>query len=364
MKKRISAAALVLCLALVLSACGKAEKSVITGYSSGDVTLGQYTGIEYTPLSTEVTEDDIQAKLDSFVNNNKEKTEITDRTDVQSGDVATIDFTGYLDGEAFEGGTGTDYDLTIGAGQFIEGFEEGLIGVNVGETVDLPLTFPDPYKNNPDLAGKPVKFTVTVKSISTMVTPELTDALVADKTDYDTVEAYRAFLADQLKSSRESQAESQKREDVIDKVIENTTFKKDLTEDIKTAAENLLAQENSAAMSQYNVDAATLYSYFYGIDEATYRSFIEKEAERNVKFGLIASAIVEKENIECTEEEIAELAQSLLDSYGFGSVDQLYTQFKTAYNKDGKEVVAEHVKLSKAEQLMYDTAVAVAGVTE
>ena len=137
MKKKLTAAALVLCLALVLGACSKGNANVITGYKSGDVTLGQYKGVEYSPLSTEVTDEDIQKKIDSFLNSNKEKVEITDRTDVQSGDVANINFTGYMNDETFEGGTGENYDLTIGTGQFIEGFEDGLIGVNKGKQQDV-----------------------------------------------------------------------------------------------------------------------------------------------------------------------------------------------------------------------------------
>ncbi|MDE7257698.1 MAG: FKBP-type peptidyl-prolyl cis-trans isomerase, partial [Lachnospiraceae bacterium] len=103
--------------------------------------------------------------------------EVTGRA-VENGDTANIDFVGYIDGEAFDGGTGTGYDLTIGAHQFIDGFEDGLIGVNIGETVSLNLKFPDPYERNPDLAGVPVIFEVTVNSISKQVTPELNDEFV------------------------------------------------------------------------------------------------------------------------------------------------------------------------------------------
>ncbi|MBO7352750.1 MAG: FKBP-type peptidyl-prolyl cis-trans isomerase, partial [Lachnospiraceae bacterium] len=235
MKKKFTAAALVLCLALVLGACSKGNANVITGYKSGDVTLGQYKGVEYSPLSTEVTDEDIQKKIDSFLNSNQEKVEITDRTDVRDGDVTSIDFTGYMNGETFEGGTGTDYPLTIGSGQFIDGFEDGLVGVNVGETVDLALQFPDPYQNNPDFAGKPVTFTVTVNGIYTMVTPEFTDELVADKTDYNTTAEYRDYVASQLKTQLESDAQSSKEYDIVKKVIENSTFKKDLTDEITEA---------------------------------------------------------------------------------------------------------------------------------
>ena len=364
MRKKLSAAALVLCLALVLGGCKKGDANVVTGYKNGDVTLGQYTGIEYTPLSTEVTEDDIQAKIDSLLNSNKVKTEITDRTDVQDGDVATIDFTGYMNGETFEGGTGTDYDLTIGSGSFIEGFESGLIGVNTGETVDLPLQFPDPYTNNPDFAGKPVTFTVTVKSISTMVTPELTDEFIADKTDSATVAEYRDYVAGQLKSQRESDAESSKQYDVVKKVIENTTFVKDLTAEITEAKNNMIASYNSMYQSAYGIDAATFFGYIYGMSTEAFDEYMTSQAEMNTKFGYVASAIAEKEKLEATDDEITALAADMLDSYGYESIDELYAQLKSVYKAEGKDVVAAQVKLNKAADIMYDSAVAAAAATE
>ncbi len=364
MKKRLSAAALVLCLALVLGGCKKGDANVITGYKNGDVTLGQYTGIEYSPLSTEVTDEDVQAKLDNFLSSNKEKTEVTDRTDVRDGDVTSIDFTGYMNGETFEGGTGTDYPLTIGSGQFIEGFEDGLIGVNVGETVDLPLQFPDPYQNNPDFAGKPVTFTVKVNGIYTMVTPELTDELVAEKTDYDTVEAYRNYLADQLKSQKESDAESSKQYDVVTKVIENATFVKDLTAEITEAKNNMIASYNSMYQSAYGIDAATFFGYIYGMSTEAFDEYMTSQAEMNTKFGYVASAIAEKEKLEATDDEITALAADMLDSYGYESIDELYAQLKSVYKAEGKDVVAAQVKLNKAADIMYNSAVAEAAATE
>jgi trigger factor len=364
MKKKLTAAALVLCLALVLGACSKGNANVITGYKSGDVTLGQYKGVEYSPLSTEVTDEDIQKKIDSFLNNNKEKVEITDRTDVQSGDVANINFTGYMNDETFEGGTGENYDLTIGTGQFIEGFEDGLIGVNKGETVDLNLKFPDPYQNNPDFSGKDVKFTVTVNGIYTMVTPEFTDELVADKTDYNTTAEYRDYVASQLKTQLESDAQSSKEYDIVKKVIENSTFKKDLTDEITEAKNNMISSYNSMYQSAYGVDAATFFAAIYGMDAATFDEYMKNQAEMNTKFGYVASAVAEQEKIECTEDEIAELAKNMLDSYGYQSIEELYAQLKSVYKTEGKDVVAAQVKLNKAADIMYDNAVAVAEASE
>ena len=346
-------------MCLALTACSKGT-NIITGYKSGDVTLGQYKGVSYTPLSTEVSDADVQAELDSFVSSKAVKTEITGRTDVQSGDIANIDYTGYMNGETFEGGSAEGSDLTIGSGRFIEGFEDGLIGVNVGDTVDLQLKFPDPYQNNPDYAGKDVTFTVKVNGIFEMVDPELTDAFIAENTDSTTVAEYRQYLADKLKSSLESQAESRKQYDVINAVIANTTFSKDLTEEINTNKASMISNYDTMYQSTYGVDAATVFSVLYGMSGEEFQNYMYEQAEMNTKFGYVSSAIAEKEEITCTDDEIASLAADMLSSYGYSSVDELYAALKTYYNEEGKKVVAEQVKLNKAAKIMYDNAVATA----
>ena len=363
MKKRVLAAALALTMGLALAACSK-NTNIITGYKSGDVTLGQYKGVEYTPLSTEVTDEAIQKEIDSFVSSKAEKVEITGRSDVQDGDIANIDYTGYMNGETFEGGSATGSDLTIGSGRFIEGFESGLIGVNVGDTVDLQLKFPDPYPNNPDYAGKDVTFNVKVNGIYRMLEPKLTDEFIAENTESKTIAEYREYVAGKLKASLEDRAQSQKEYDTINEVIKNTTFVKDLTEEIAKAKENAIANYNSMYQSAYGVDAATVFQALYGMSADTFDAYMYEQAAMNTKFGYVSSAIAEQEKITCTDEEITTLAAEMLEDYGFNSVDELYAQLKTFYKKEGKDVVAEQVKLNKAAQIIYDNAVAKAAQTE
>ena len=176
MKRKICVAAAAFASSLFLTACGSKEylKDI---KAEKYVTLGTYTGIEATVNKLEVPEGAVDSYIyDNYLAPKAEKVPVTGRA-VQEGDVANIDFVGYHDDVAFEGGTGADFDLTIGSGRFIEGFEEGLIGANIGDTRSLNLTFPDPY-TNPELAGEDVVFEVTVNSISESKAPALTDALV------------------------------------------------------------------------------------------------------------------------------------------------------------------------------------------
>ena len=160
-----------------------------------NIIVGQYKGVEIEKVEVEaVTDEDIEDALNELVDEYTTTEDVTDRTDVQDGDIANIDYVGKIDGVEFEGGADEGFDLEIGSGTFIDGFEEGLIGAKVGDTVDVKVTFPDPYENNTDLSGKEAVFTVTVNSIQAEVVPELTDAFVAENTDYTTIEEYRVIV--------------------------------------------------------------------------------------------------------------------------------------------------------------------------
>ncbi|MDF2486627.1 MAG: trigger factor, partial [Herbinix sp.] len=155
------------------------------------IKLGQYKGIEVTVTKLEVTDANVDTAIQEDLTAHTTNEEITDRTDVQNGDIANIDYEGLKDGVAFEGGTATATDLTIGSNQFIPGFEEKLIGTKVGDKVEIELTFPEDYSNSPELAGQDVVFKVTVNAIKKEVVPELNLEYVQANTDYDTVDAYR-----------------------------------------------------------------------------------------------------------------------------------------------------------------------------
>lgn len=215
MKKKLIMALLALSIAVMAAGCGdkksdkskdddkktetSAEDTAVDTNSKGKVVavdvddiskyvkLGDYKNLEVTETKTEITDADVEDYISQQLTYKAE--EITEDRPVQENDTVNIDYTGYLDGEAFDGGSATDSDLLIGSNSFIDGFESGLIGKSKGEEVTLDLTFPDPYSNNPDLAGKPVQFKVKINAIK--AAPELTDEWVKNNTDKQTVDEYK-----------------------------------------------------------------------------------------------------------------------------------------------------------------------------
>ena len=235
---------------------------------------------------------------------------------VQEGDVANIDFVGYHDGTAFDGGTGTGFDLTIGSGQFIEGFEEGLIGANVGETRDLNLTFPDPY-TNPDLAGEDVVFEVTVNSISENKAPELTDELVKQlgEDGYNTGGAQTVQELNDWVSSLYEQSAQSTYDNEIETAMASTIMVKRFTTSIEN---NMNARASSLGMT-----LAQYMQIYQGMDETAYRAAFEEEGVRMTKQYIMYQAIADKEGLMPTEEEISGEISALMTIYGYASEEEL-----------------------------------------
>lgn len=354
--KKLVVTVMALCLCLALTACTK--MNVVTGYKSGDVTLGQYKGLSYTQVSTEVTEEDLQNQIDSFIASHRIKQPVEDRTIVENGDVINLDFAGYLDGVAFDGGTATDYELTVGSNSFIPGFEEALVGFEVGKEGSINVTFPEVYQNNPDLAGKPAVFVCTVKGIFEKIEPEFTDELVAENTDYATIDEFKTATMNSLKQSKESEAEAQMEYDIVTAVVANSTFKKDFTKEIETTKNNLLMNYNSMYSAYYGMDAATVFGIMYGMNAEQFDEYMTEQAETNVKYSYVLSAIAEAEGFEATEEDVSELTAALMTSYGCKTEADLYKQLESTYNSTGKKILRDQVILNKATELLIDSSVA------
>lgn len=352
--KKILLAAVVCSLSLMLVACGS-TKNVVSGYKSGDVTLGEYKGLTYKATSTEITEEAIDAKVNSFLNSCKEEYEITDRA-AELGDTLAIDYVGYMDGVAFDGGTGST-DLELGSKSFIDGFEDGLVGANAGDKVTLDLTFPDPYQNNPDFAGKPATFEVTVNAIKGYTIPEISDELVNEKTSYSTVEAYRASIKGSLAADAEQAAQENKEYEVIEKAIANATFNKDLTAEITESKNNLISNYDQMYQSYYGVDTFTVYSAMYGYTQEQFDEFMTSQAEMSVKYSYMLSAIAEAEKLEATDDEVKSLISEMINSYGYENEEALNNQLRTYYNADPQKVLKDQVLLNKATDIIVNSAV-------
>ena len=208
------------------------------------ITLGEYQNltVEESPVE-ETTDEDVDAYIERQMIGNYSPVEVTEDRPVQENDTVNIDYAGYQDGEAFDGGTAQDQNLRIGSGSYIEGFEDGLIGHRKGETVTLNLTFPVDYEPNPDLAGQPVVFEVTINSISEP--PTLTDEWAADNTDYDTAQEYWDAQKEALIQKRANEYESQVKSDLFQQVMENSQIKdypEDILNDLKSDIETQMDQ--------------------------------------------------------------------------------------------------------------------------
>lgn len=354
MKKR-HGIILFLCIGLLLAGCGKKEAGdePAAGRFNGSA-VANYRGVVYTPYNTEVTEEEVNAQLDRFLAGQAELIEVTDREDVQIGDTVNIDYVGYMDGEAFENGADTGYNLEIGSGSFIPGFEDGLVGAKKGTTVDVKATFPDPYRNNLDFSGKEAIFSVTIHKISTKVLPELTDELVASVTDYGTVEAYKDYLKNSLKSQKENYALNYKMAVIMDAVINSAEFTGIEQSDIDESYESAYTYYKNLAGTYEAVYgfsfSAFIYNFFGCTTEEAYERQLRENAEYEVKKALVLYYVIEQEGLEVTDEE-----------YG-----QAVTEFARSYNMTEEEfleqvsaaAVRENVLLEKAENFIYDTAVA------
>lgn len=279
------------------------------------VTLGEYQNltVEEEPKA-EVTEEDVDSYIERQLINNYDPVEVTEDRAVQENDTVNIDYTGYLDGEAFDGGSAQGQDLLIGSGSFIDGFEDGLIGHKKGETVSLDLTFPEDYSPNPDLAGQAVVFEVTINSISEPA--QLTDQWVAANTDYSTAEEYRNAQKESLVQQTDNEYESQVKSDLFQQVTENSEIKdypeealNDLKTDIETQMDNLYTSTYGVSLDEY------LESQGISQEEAD-QSF-DETAKSYLSQYMITQAILDAEGITLTEADYEKALDEFAQLSGF-----------------------------------------------
>lgn len=322
-KQRIGAVALAGVMLLGLTGCG-AGSDKAKAYSKY-VELGDYKGIEYTRVVEEVTDDQVQSQVDSFVSGLEEKTEVTDRA-VEDGDVVNIDFVGTMDGEAFDGGTSEGYDLEIGSGSFIDGFEDGLIGHNIGEEVSLDLKFPEEYPNDPEKAGKDVNFAVTINSISVKNVPELTDALVKENTEYDTIDAYKDSIRKDLEKQAEESADTQVENDIFSKVLENCKITGYDEAEVKELVDQEFEQFKQMATS-YEAYGYTyekvLESYGY-TSEDELKTGITEYCKSFLDQKMVIYCIAKAEKIKVTDDEIDDAVKEYMDTYGVETEEEVF----------------------------------------
>lgn len=316
-------------------------------YQAADyVTLGEYKGLK-VQIDLTVSEDEIEEELNSAISQADVMEEITEGT-VAEGDIVSIDYEGKLDGEAFDGGTAKDYDLEIGSGSFIDGFEDGLIGVNVGDTVDLNLTFPENYFSE-DLAGQEVVFTVTVHAIKRM--PELTDELVSTMTDgeYTTADDYKASIRASLEEEKAGQRDAMIMSDLFTQVAANATINE---------YPEVMVDYGVQEMSDYYVDMAESFSMefadflsmYLGMTEEEFNEQVVLAVQQNLQQEMYLKAIAETEGIELTEEEYEAGCEKYAETYGMESAEELVENY-------GESVVRLSLLQEKVLEFLKESAV-------
>lgn len=293
-----------------------------------EVKLGEYKGIKLEKIEYNVTAGDVKAELNRTREQASRRVEITDRA-VKDGDIVKLDYSGSVDGEKFEGGTATDQELVIGSKTFIPGFEEQMIGMSIGETKDLNVTFPQEYHAE-NLAGKGAVFTVTVKGISEKQLPELDDAFAKDVSKFETLADYKADIKKNLTEQNENRAKIENQNAVIKQVTDNAEV--DVPQCMIDRELDYIVQDMQQRLNyMYNGLKFEDYLKYTGSDEQKFRSEKTEEAKNNVKTRLTVEAIIKAENIQATEEDVnealakmAETAKKDLEEYKKGvSPEQL-----------------------------------------
>ena len=286
-----------------------------------EVTLGTYKGVEVEKVEVEVSEEDINEEIEKERKNCARTITVEDRA-VKDGDSVTIDFEGFVDDVAFEGGKGEDFPLTIGSHSFIDTFEEQLIGKNIGDDVVVNVTFPEDYHAE-NLKGKPAKFNVKIKKIQETELPELDDEFASEVSSYDTFEEYKKSVEDGLKAKKESEAKTKKEDAVVEAIIADA--KMDIPEAMLATEQRAIVSDFSQRLQMQGMNIEQYYTYT-GMNEEKMMEQVKEQAERRIKTRLVCEAVVKAENIEVSEEELDAELKKLADSYGL-EVDKVKNEF-------------------------------------
>lgn len=312
-----------------------------------EVTLGEYKGIQVEKKTAEVTEEEVNAEIDRVREQNSRTITIEDRP-AKDGDMTVIDFEGFVDGEAFEGGKGTDYPLTLGSHSFIDTFEDQLAGKNIGEEVEVNVTFPEDYHAK-ELAGKPAMFKVTIKEIKEKELPELDDDFAQDVSEFETVAEYKEDVKKNLLERKEADVKREKEEAVIEKIVENATM--DVPEPMTMSEVRRMADEFTQRIQAQGLSLQQ-YFRFTGLDANKFMEDLKPQALKRIQSRLVLEAIVKAENIQASEEDIEKEIADMAAMYQM-EVDKL----KEIIGEDEREQIALDMAVQKAVDFVVEAAV-------
>lgn len=311
-----------------------------------EVELGEYKGIKIEKIDVNVTDEEVEEEIKKVAEKNARVMSVDDRG-IQKGDLAQIDFEGFIDGEPFEGGKASDYVLEIGSGTFIEGFEDQLIGGKPGDDIEVNVTFPEDYGKN-ELAGKQALFKVIVNDVKVKELPVIDDEFAKDVSEFDTLEEYKADVKKKLEDNKEHMAKHKVEEEVVKKVTENAAV--EIPEVmIENQIDRLL--KNFDARLRYQGLDLDKYLMIMGADQSTFREQLRPEAEKDVKTQLVLEKLCKVENITASEEELDEELKSMAEN-----IKQDIDDFKKHLKDDDIEYIKTNVEIKKVIEFLVENA--------
>ena len=312
-----------------------------------EVTLGDYKGIEVEKKEAEVSEEEITAEIDKAREANSRLITIEDRA-TEDGDTVIIDFDGYVDGKQFEGGYAEDYTLVLGSHSFIDNFEDQLVGKNLGEDVEVNVTFPEEYHVD-ELKGKPALFKVKIKEIQKKELPELDDDFAQDVSDFDTLDEYKADVEKKILENKENQIKREQEDQIIEKIIENAQM--EIPQQMITAQTRQMTQEFAQRLQSQGLSLEQ-YMQFTGLTPQKMMEDLEPQALKRIQSRLVLEAVVAAENIESSDEEIDKELENMASMYQM-EIDKL----KELIGDDEKKQIGMDLAVQKAVEFVVKEAV-------
>ena len=314
-----------------------------------EVTLGDYKGVEVPKSEIAVTDEEVDAEVKKEQDKNARTVAVENRA-AANGDITTIDFEGFVDGVAFDGGKGTDYALTLGSGTFIPGFEDQLVGANTGDHVEVKVTFPEEYQAK-ELAGKEAVFQCDVKKIETKEVPELDDEFAKDVSEFDTLAEYKEDVKKKLTEKKEKEARTAKENAAVDKAIENAQM--DIPELMTKTECRQMMDDFSRRMQQQGLSMEQ-YFQFTGQSMDKMMEDMKPQALKRIQTRLVLEKVAEAENIQPSEEEITEEIKKMADAYKMEA-----DKIREAIGESGLEQMKKDMAVQKAVTVIADAAVEV-----
>ncbi len=308
-----------------------------------EVTLGKYKGVSVDKVDVTVSDEDVDAEISKELERSART--ISVERPIEDGDTAVIDFEGFVDGVAFDGGKGEDYDLVIGSHSFIDTFEDQLVGKSVGDEVDVNVTFPEQYQAE-ELAGKPALFKVKINDVKAKEIPELDDDFAQDVSEFDTVAEYKESVKAKLAEEKEKAAKAAKEQQAIDAIIEDSTM--DIADAMVETQVNRMLNEFAQSMAQQGLSMEQ-YMQFTGGTVDSLKEQARPDAIKRIKTSLVLEAIAKAEGLEASDEEVEARMEDMAKAYGM-EIDKL----REYVTDDEKKVMKDDIAVQKAVDFIYE----------